>query len=429
MQKSFIAIALALTLTSAFAGYTATNYAKLPIQVAADNETNFTSTGLLTLASITSGNVYLLSGNATLNLNNVTASNWNLWYRQLNAKTLATSQNYNAVVVAPILVFFLNNYVVGLNVDNDTNVYNLRAYQIPLTGGTGPGRVTLSSNNNTNPTILPVGTTVGTAQIGNTVYVAYYAANNTANITSFVVGGTTVGTTFTLSTTFDTPASLSLAWGEALGSGQLFATWKEANVLKDAIINVSKGTVSAPTAVPGYTNTTQTICSAFATDSKLYGEFCTGPTTNPTGNTLFWVRTYGTGNNTLVQIANYTTNTSGFIGFVPYGPYIAVFFLDTTATAGVNYVYEIWALDTLNTTILKPRTQYLNINSNNSTQVTFRVPSGGYYTLLYNNAPTWPNGTINGTISSIFVGLLLGSSYLASVLGLLLTIVAGLLLF
>jgi hypothetical protein len=429
MQKSFIAIALALTLTSAFAGYTFQNYTKAPISVAADNETNFTSTTSLQLASITSGNLYLVSGNYTVNTN-VTANSWSLWYRQLNIKTLTATQSYTASFAAPVTVFYYNNYAWSLNLDNDNGITNLRVYQLPLvSGNTAPGRLTLSNNTNANFTTLPVGTTVGTAQIGNTVYVAYYAANNTVNITSFTVGATAPGTPFTLSTTFDTPLSLSLTWGEALGSSQLFAVWKEAGALKDTIINVSKGTFTTPTAVPGYNSANQTSCVAFATDAKLYGEFCTGPSYPPGTNTTYWVRTYGSGNNTVQLIANYFTNTSSNATFVPYGPYIAVFFADGTPVSAVNYAYEIWALDTLNTTILKPRTQYLTINPNNSTQVPFRVTSGGYYTLLYNNAPTNSTGAINGTITSVFVGLLLGSSYLASVLGFLLTIVAGLLLF
>jgi hypothetical protein len=302
----------------------------------------------------------------------------------------------------------------------------LYVYQIPLTSGaTVPGRLQLSYNNNTNFNIT---TYERVAQIGNTIYVAYLAASNTLNITSFTAGGTTTGTPFTLSTTYDTSGSLSLIWGEALGSSQLFAVWKEGGVLKDSIINVSKGTFSTPTPVPGYNNVTQTSCEAIATDSKLYGELCTGSTTNPTGNTLFWVRTYGSGNNTLLQIANYTTNTSGTPTFFSYGPYIAAFFIDSTATAGYNYVYEIWALDTLNTTILGPRKQYLNIDLKTSAVVPLKVVSGGYYTLLYNLSQTFDNGTFIPK-TSIQVGLVLGSSYLASVLGFLLTIIAGLLLF
>jgi hypothetical protein len=49
-----------------------------------------------------------------------------------------------------------------------------------------------------------------------------------------------------------------------------------------------------------------------------------------------------------MQITNYTANTSNLYAVASYGPYIAAFF----------------PLDTLNTTYLQPRKQYLNIDSN-----------------------------------------------------------------
>ncbi len=61
MQKSFIAIALALTLTSAFAYYTASNYEIAPVLVVTDGETGFTKMNILTLASLTPGSLHLLS--------------------------------------------------------------------------------------------------------------------------------------------------------------------------------------------------------------------------------------------------------------------------------------------------------------------------------------------------------------------------------
>jgi len=309
MQKSLIAIFLALALTNTFADYSVQNYVKSPVEVASDNETIYTNSNFLTLASITSGNIYILSGNSTPNAN-VTASSWSLFYRQLNIKTLAVTQNSTAYFTAPVQdLFFCNNYAVGLNVDTDNNITNLRVYQSPLVSGkTSPGRIQLSNNNNSNFLVEPM----GIAQIGNIIYVSYYAASNTANITSFTVGATSPGAPLILSSTFDTANrgltnTVSLAWGESLGSSQLFATWQEAGVLKDAIINVSKGTVTTPTPVPGFDYTTQQSCKAFATDSKFYGEFCLGIGDYPNEYIIFWIRTYGMGNNALIKIANYTT--------------------------------------------------------------------------------------------------------------------------
>jgi hypothetical protein len=418
MQKSFIAFALALTLTSAFAGYTASNYVAAPVTVAQNNDTNYTTTNALFLASVTSGNVYLVSGNVTVNVNttNTSALSWNLWYRQLNTKTLTGTQNYSASISAPLAPYFYNNYVYGFGSDNSSGAFNQYAYQIPLTSGTtGPARLQLSSNTN-NSFVVNV---QALAQIGNTVYVAYLASSNQVNITSFTVGGTTIGTTFILSTTYNNLGTLSLSWGEALGSSQLFALWQENGALKDAVINVGKGTVGTVTVIPGWNSSIQTFSYAFVTDKTLYGEFFSGPDSTNASYTNFWLRT--TTNGTLVRVANYTAATASFLALTSYGPYIAVFFADSTS--GTNYAYEIWDPSTFNTTILKGRTTYLNINTNNSTQEIFKVTSGGLYTLLYNNAQG------NTTINSIQVGLLLGSSYLASVIGFLLTIVAGLLLF
>ena len=64
------------------------------------------------------------------------------------------------------------------------------------------------------------------------------------NITTFIVGATDPGTSFTLSTTFNTLYSLSLTWGEALGSSQLLAVWSENGVLKNSVIDVSKRTIA-----------------------------------------------------------------------------------------------------------------------------------------------------------------------------------------
>jgi len=417
MQKSFIAIALALTLTSTFAAYTATNYVTNPTPVAADTDYNYTNQTTLGLASITSGNVYLYSGTVTVNTNNASANNWNLFYRQLNTKSLSTTNNNTASPVAPINVFFLNNYVVGFGSDNSTGAVNLYAYQTPLTSGTTtPPRLQLSNNTNPNWTV----SSVALSAIGNTVYVAYSAANLTANITSFTVGATTPGTPFTFSTTFDTPSSLTLTWGEALGSSQLFALWVEAGVLKDAVVDVSKRTVGTVTAIPGFNSTNTPVWLPFVTDKKLYGEILIG--VNATSGILtYYART--TANGTVVQIASYPLNTSTISSLVPYSQYIAVFFQSVGASNGTNYAYEIWDLTAFNATSVQPRKLYLTIDSN-STQVPFRVVSGGYYTLLYNNRLQ-----LNGTLSNVQVGLLLGSSYLASVLGFLLTIVAGLFLF
>jgi hypothetical protein len=414
MQKSLIAIALALTLSSAFAAYTATNYVKAPQPVAADNETNFTN-GNLSLASIQVGGVYLVSQNFTANPNNVSAGNYNIWYKQLDAKALTAGTVTTTAIVAPATVNYYNNYAWAIAPETANNITNLYVYQLPLMSGTtGPARLQLT-NYTANNTYTPLFQTF--APIGKTVYVAYVSANQTVTVTNFFAGTSTVGTPFTLTTSYDTLSTLSLTWGEALGSNQLLAVWKENGALKDSVLDVSKGTAGTPTVIQGY-NDTLHKCAAYVTDKKQYGEVCYA--TNATANTTtYWVRS--TANSTLVPYATYTTNTNMYNALIPYGQYIAVMFTDSTAATGTNFAYEIWDLDAYKN--FRNRTQYLNIDSN-STQAPYRVPSGGYYTLLYNK----PQGNAT-SVTMVQVGLLLGSSYLASVLSFLLTIVAGLLLF
>jgi hypothetical protein len=413
MQKFIIAIALALTLTCASAAYNSSNYVKGPIVAVQDSEYNYTNmTGPLTLASVTVGNLFLVSQNLSVNTGNTSANSWNIWYRQLDSKALTTAgSNLTATFAAPLAVGYYNNYAVGFSADNDSSVPQLRAYQLSLSGGAATQRLTLSSN--TNASAYP--TLAGAIGISKTLYIFTLYANNRVNVTSFTIGGSTLGSLeFIFSSTYDTP-SLSLAWGESLGSNQVFATWVENGILKDTVVDVSKGSVNAVT-VGAYAAGYQ--CSAFATDKKWYGDLCY-VTNGTTGTINYYVRSNTT---SLIPLTNSFTNTSTLGNAVPYGPYLALIYRDIVNTAGsTTWAYEIWNLDTY--TIFKNRTSYLTIDTN-STVYPFRVVSGGLYTLLYNNKQQ-----TNATLTLVQVGLVLGSSYLTTIFGSLLAIIAGLLLF
>jgi hypothetical protein len=418
MQKAFITIALALTLTSAFAytaGWTVTNWVKGPISVVQDSETNFTNATYLSLNSLNIGELDLLAEKyATLNSS---ANTWNIWYKKLDTKSLSTSSNLTANFTAPskTAVYFINGYAVYLTSDNDTNVPQLRVYQTPINGGAVLGRLTVS--NNTDSSFIPKTVASGPVLIGKTYYVFYLAANNQVNVTSFVVGGAAVGSLkFSFSKTFDNSGSISVAWGESLGSSQLFANWVEAGVFKDGLIDLTKGSVTV-TNVGGFNPNTGYICKPFATDKKWYGDLCY--TTNSTAQTIsYYVRSNTT---SVIPLTNNFTNTSTLETIIPYGPYIALILSNTTVSGQVSYSYEIWNLDTY--TLFKPRAQFLTILDDSNVQF-YRVTSGGFYSLLWNNR-------INNqaTLTSVSVGLVLGSSYLASIFGFLLTIIAGLVLF
>ena len=414
MRSSFVAIALALTLTSVLATYTTNNYVKAPVVVVQEGDLNFTNKTSLSLASITVGDLHLVSMLYSKNSGNSSASNWNLWWRKLDAKTFAsTGDNFTAQFTAPPSIFYYNNYAIGVNGDNDTNTPQLRAYQVPLTGGATLPRLQITSN--TNQSFTPKSLTFAT--IGKTAYIFYKVSDQKVNVTSFQIGSSTLGMEFTFSTTFDKAKTLSVVWGESLGNSQLFAAWEEDDILKETLIDVSKGTVPTPTVVNAFNKDYD--CSAYATDKKWYGELCSF-TNGSAGTINYYVRTNTT---SLALLAQYSKNTSALVNTFPYGPHLAMVFLDSVSSSSQSsqsYSYEIWNLETL--TPFKNRTQFLTINSHSSFSF-YRVPAGGLYTLL------WDKKDDDKQFTNVQVGLLLGSSYLSSVLGFLLTIIASLFLF
>jgi hypothetical protein len=381
MQTALIAIVLAFTSTGAFGQYTTQNYVKGPVVVAADNE--FVSAGNFPLlASITVGDIYFVAGNVSVNTNNASANSWNIWYNKLDSGTLTVTAKNTASFVAPQEIFYYNNYAVGFGTDNDSSIPQIRAYQIPLAGGAAIPRLTISTN--TNATYTP--TVAQTALIGGVVYIFYNAANLKVNVTNFAVGSSTVGTPeFTLSTTFDNPQSLSVAWNEALGSNQLFAVWIQNGVLLDSVLNVSQGIVGNPTTVLGYNSSY--FCTSYNTNGRWYGVFCTTLTSGILSIYITKDTDY------LVPLSNYSDFK--FIFTVPYGPYLAIFYQNMTNNGIL--CYEIWNLDTI--TLIKAITVFWNCPSVCGF-AQLAVPSKGFYTLLY-NAP-------NDLTTSVQVGLLLG---------------------
>ena len=204
---------------------------------------------------------------------------------------------------------------------------------------------------------------------------------------------------------------MSAVWGESLNTNQLLASWVEHDILKEALIDVKKGTFT-PTDVGAYNKFYS--CSAYAADKKWCGELCSY-NNNSAKAYDYYVRTNTT---SLVQLVQYPRNLSLYTTF-PYGPHLAIVFQESLESSQ-SYSYEIWNLETL--ALFKTRTQFLTIDTNSSFGL-FRVDAGGHYTLL------WDNNNANKKFTNVQVGLLLGSSYLSSVLGFLLTIIASLLLF
>jgi len=422
MQKSFIAIALALTLTCAFASSNPLAYVKAPVSVAGNNESNFTNSAFLQLASVNIGELDLVGANTTKG-GNATTNAWTTAYRKLDGKALTATTNSSFTFTGGLYATtYVNGYAISYTNENDTNnVPQVFVYQAPINGGAALSRIAVTSNLNNAWTPL----VIGSGLISKTVYIFYTATNTSnstayqVNVTNFVVGGAKGTQDFNITTSYT--GGLTVAWGEALGSNQLFAAWMEGTNFKDATIDVSKGTATVTT-VNGWT--VNLTCGAFSTDKKWFGDFCFDAKTTP-GNTTISVRA---SNTTITQLASNFTNTSTVGGVFAYGPYIAVFYSGSANNNGTitnTYGYEIWNLDSY--TPFKTRTNYLTTDGATSV-VLYRVISGGLYTLLANPAvANTSTGALNYT--NIQVGLVLGSSYLTSVLGFILTIVAGLLLF
>lgn len=408
MRNTFVAIALALTLYSAFAIFSTKNFIKAPFTVVQDSDTNFTNKTYIALASITGGDLHLVSQLFSYNSGNSSANNWNLWWRKIDTKTLTTiGDNSTAQFTAPVLLYYYNGYAVGIGSDNDTNTPQLRAYQIPLTGGSPLPRLQISSN--TDQSFTP--NNLESVMIGKTFYVFYLAADKKVNVTSFQIGSGAIGTEFTLSTVMDKPNSLNVKWGEALNKNQILAVWVENNVLKEAIVDVSKGTVTT-TDVGSFDKSYS--CSSYVTDKKFYGALCSDGTLT---NVTYYVRTNTT---SLAPLVTYPRTTSTVSEMLAYGPYLCFILRDSISDFPyTTYLYEIWDLEHLRQVILK--TQFLTI-SLTSTHTFFKAPNGGLYTLLYNNKEG------NGPYTSVQVGLLLDGSYITPILGFMLAIISALLL-
>lgn len=390
MSKTYMFIALLSTFTHAFAAYSTYNYSVFPTSVAADTDTNFTTASSLILTSIATGNIHLVAQTVTLNSDNIYANKWSVWLRKLDTATLRSSDNSMYSFNAPIDIFYLNNHAVAITSDNNTGIPQIRVYQQQLTGGLPLPKLALSTN--INPYFTPV--VLGIGVISNTIYVFHLASFEKANVGGFTVGSAVRMKEFTLSKSYNNTAySLSVAYGAALGTNHLLASWIEQGVLKYAVVDVRTASAD-PIVVTGFTNSLK--CSAFATDKMWYGQLCTSVNTT-TGIMNYYIRTNTT---SLILLVSYPYNTSELNFTASHGPYLIFVTKDTISVApNVTYSYEMWNLDNL--TQFKKKTPFLTMDSNSSVYF-YKVPSGGVYTLLYNNRQQ-----ADGTLSAISVGMLI----------------------
>jgi len=412
MQKICIAIVLALAMTSVTADFTVTTagWVKVPVGICNDTETVCTNVSTITLVGLTSSDVNLAAYNAAVPVAaaNTSSSTWSVYTKAIITKDLSSTANTTYPFKAAEESSLSYGFAIVAKTENVSGLFNVFLYQTKLVGAAELPRVQVTNNTNVNFTPFTYGLSVSTK----TIFIFYSVVANKINATSYAIGTATQGKELTLTSANND--SILIAAGEALSSSQLFTTWKESpTVLKSAIVDFSSGVLSNAADIGGYNNTW--ACAPYSTDKKYYGVWCQN-TVNIT--TTVYVSSTNTTLTQLFTIANATAQKTG--APIAYGPYLAFFYANPTSTS-VAYSYDIWDLEKFNTT--KTNTPYITIQPN-STLAQYRIPQGGLYMLAFNNRL---NSTVGNTM--VQVGLLMGASYLTTVFGFLLTIIAGLFLF
>ena len=152
------------------------------------------------------------------------------------------------------------------------------------------------------------------------------------------------------------------------------ATWYEFgdnSLLTYATINLTNGIVSANRITEReYPEIIK--CLPYSTHDKFYGVFCLLKSKKHS----YDLDTYfSVGNGSLIYLSSYNFDSLSFVDkyyfvdeVLPYGPYLVVFF-DNSSTCYVgNNSYEIWDLETR--TLVKERTTYLAKSSCGNVKVT-----------------------------------------------------------
>jgi hypothetical protein len=415
MQKICIAIVLALAMTCVVADYTVTaaGWVKAPVVICADNETACNNQTNVNLLGLTSSDVNLAAyaGPTIPDSKNESASSWSLYTKAVITKDLSSTTNTTYAFKADDQSSLSYGFAISARTENVSGLFNVFLYQTKLVGAVELPRVQVTNNTNVNFTPMAYGLAVSTK----TIFIYFSVADKAINATSFAIGTATRGKDCLITT--NNNASIGYASGEALSASQHYTTWKETpTALKAAIVDFSAGTVATPVEIGNYNNTW--TCAPYSTDKKYYGVWCQH-TDNGTTSVLI-----SSTNTTLTPLFTTNSTTQKVINNVAYGPYLSFFYLNAGALPLV-LSYDNWDLEKFNyTTAPAKNTAYLSFQPSNTTISTYRIPQGGLYVLAYNTRPV-----ANGTYSLIQVGLLTGASYLTTVFGFLLTIIAGLFLF
>ena len=427
MQKILIVISFALTVSIAFAGFTNLSAWSKPLtQIVPDNSTNFTNTtnSNLGLVVTNTGELSLTNIQRTWYSDSAYIYGWTTWWQKIDTKVLTGGASSSLLWFAPSTTFMALGYIISIDSENSTGIPLLKAYQQPLAGGSAILPITIGSNANATFSPRILGNFLNSEK---TMYIVYQAAAQIINATSFTIGGAASTTEYIITSSYD-GGSFSGIWGQALKSTEIWAVWTEAATWKDAIIDLSSGSTNASNTglSADYTKPNWYTCYPYSTDKTWYGTLCNVIIYNDTDLTKSTLQTYArNGTNPFFQLFSYNATNNFIYRIEPFGPYLAIFFTNSS-NCPRTFSYELWNLDTLtiyNTSSTPSRVSYLSINCS-STFIQQRLPGGGIYGLVYNNKVM-----SSGTITNISVGVILSSSYLNTILGFIMTVVAGLFLF
>jgi hypothetical protein len=425
MQKISIAIVLALTLSCAIAvNYTVTDagWVKKPVTICNDTETTCNNLATYQLVGLTSSDVNFAGWNAPSATEPQNSTSWSVFTKSLVTKDLSSTVNKTYAYKATTVSTIQYGFAIAFGTTNDAaGIPQAYLYQTQLSNNTALPAVQIT--NNTDVKFLPV--VVGSAFTTKSIFVFFSYADKKVNATSYPLGTATQGKMIAITSTL-LSGGVQSATGEALSSSQAYITWKEVDTtLKVGIVDFSAGTLTGTADLTGYNK--DYACSPYATDKKYYGVFCqylqTAALPATTINNTIFVSANNTTLYPLYVIADITVQTIDTP--IAYGPYLAIISRNPTGpTAPTTTVlsYAIWDLEKFNTT--KTKTDFLTIDTATTAVTSYRIPQGGLYYLALNKAV----GDIK-TPTNIQVGQLMGASYLTSVFGSLLAIIAGLFLF
>ena len=398
MQKVSFLVILALTLNSGFAMYKTENFNRSPQPVADDTELSFVNGTILTLTS-NNDKLYLASLNLTAMQLNTSTDPWAVWLREIDPETFIIGENVTTTVSLAPEVQIHRGYAYSVALEMD-DIPQLSVYQQSLFGGAPLPRVQLSRN--TNRSHIPG--VVATIAVDSMVYVFYRSAEKTVSVVGFEIGGGLGAYEFTLTTNYRI-LSLSVAKGEALSLGTVYAIWLEGLntdiTAKEATINLFDGHFNSST-IASFSDELSPV-KAFSTDYEVYGGIFMLRDSDNTK--IYFIKSNI--NSTLTYLTKTTNMFTKLADIHPYGENFVLIWEDVSLEdLTTTLSYEIWKGDASG--VIHPKTNFINYDGASS-HAEYLMPGKGLYSLVYDKS-IYPTKLI----TNIKVGQVLEGAYMSS---------------